>query len=136
MTEAAASFRRILIVVGLALVGLSIGYEALLLSGLIPQLSQAQGGFIVENLILYAFVGGIVTIVGGFALAFFVAKRGTVDVDRIIRDFEAATKAAAASQHTLAAIARLKELQDSGAFRAAVLALVGQRKDPRAPPRD
>ena len=126
MADTATPFRRTLIVVGLALIVPFIVYETLLFSAAIPPLGQEQGGAIVESLILYAFVGGIATIVGGFALAFFVAKRGTIDVDQIIRDF-------AANQGTLDAIARLAELEDSNAFHAAVLALVGQSKDPSAP---
>ena len=126
MADTATPFRRTLIVVGLALIVPFIVYETLLFSAAIPPLGQEQGGAIVESLILYAFVGGIATIVGGFALAFFVAKRGTIDVDQIIRDF-------AANQGTLDAIARLAELEDSNAFHAAVVALVGQSKDPSAP---
>jgi tetratricopeptide (TPR) repeat protein len=126
MVDSATPFRRTLIVVGLALVLPFIVYETLLISGAIPPLTQEQGGAIVERLILFAFAGGIATIVGGFALAFFVARRGTVDVDQIIRDF-------AANQGKLDAIARLAELEDSKAFRAAVMALVGQSNDPSAP---
>ncbi len=132
----AGPFRRALIAVGLALVLPFIAYETLLLSGAIPPLGQEQGGAIVERLIFYAFVGGVITIVGGFALAFFVAKRDTIDADQIIRDLKAATEAAATSQSKLDAITRLTELQDSNALRDAVVALLGRSGEPDDRPRD
>jgi tetratricopeptide (TPR) repeat protein len=70
VTDTVPPFQRTLLVVGLALAVPFVLYETLLLSGTIPPLDQEQGGAVVEALILYAFAGGIVTIVGGFALAF------------------------------------------------------------------
>ena len=84
----------------------------------------------------YGFLIALAVIVLGFALAFYQTQRTTVDADEIIHDFEAATKAAAASQSTLDAIARLEELQDSGAFRAAVLAIVKESKNSQCPARN
>jgi hypothetical protein len=75
VTDTVPPFQRTLLVVGLALAVPFVLYETLLLSGTIPPLDQEQGGAVVEALILYAFAGGIVTIVGGFALAF--CQRGS-----------------------------------------------------------
>jgi hypothetical protein len=69
VTDTVPPFQRTLLVVGLAPAVSFVLYETLL-SGTIPPLDQEQGGAVVEALILYAFAGGIVTIVGGFALAF------------------------------------------------------------------
>ena len=94
--------------------------------------NRARAGAL-ASLLRYGFVVALVVIVLGFALALYQTQRTTVDADDIISDFKVATEAAAASQSKLDAIARLQELQDSNAFRAAVVALVGQSKNPNAP---
>ena len=111
--------------------------RVVLRSKVMPTVSQSAGGRALLSLLRYGFFVALVVIVLGFALAFYQTQRTTVDADQIIRDFTAAKQEAAAEkashQATLDALARLSELQDSGAFRAAVLALVGQSKDPNAP---
>ena len=107
--------------------------RAVLKSRVMPTVSKSAGGRALLSLLRYGFLIALAVIVLGFALAFYTTQRTTVDADEIIHDFEVATTAAAASQSTLDAIARLEELQDSGAFRAAVLAIVKESKTPNAP---
>jgi tetratricopeptide (TPR) repeat protein len=106
--------------------------RAFLTSEKLPTVSQSAGGKALLLLLRYGFLIALAVIVLGFALAFYQAQRTTVDADEIIRDFEAATKAAAASQSTLDAIARLEELQDGNAFQAAVVAIIRESRNPDA----
>ena len=106
--------------------------RAVLKSRVMPTVSKSAGGRALASLLRYGFLVALVVIVLGFALAFNQTQRTTVDADEIISDFKMAIEAAAASESKLEAIARLDELEDS-AFRAAVITLVGQSKDPNAP---
>src|SRR5687767_4627691 len=106
--------------------------RAVLNSKVMPTVSQSAGGKALLSLLRYGLVVALAVVVLGFALAFYQTERTTVDADEIIRDFEAATKEAATSQSKLDAIARLEELP-SDAFRAAVVAIVRESRNPDAP---
>jgi tetratricopeptide (TPR) repeat protein len=107
--------------------------HALLKSKVMPTVTQRTGGRAVLRGINYGFIVALVVIVLGFALAWWQTERATVDVDEILDDFRVATETAAVSQGKLEAIARLGEIQDSDAFRAAVVAIVRESKSPNAP---
>jgi tetratricopeptide (TPR) repeat protein len=107
--------------------------RAVLKSRVMPTVSQSAGGKALLSLLRYGLVVALAVVVLGFALAFYQTQLTTVDPDEIIRDFTAATERAAASQSTLEAIARLEELQDGNAFRAAVVAIVRESRNPDAP---
>ncbi len=74
--------------------------RAVLKSRVMPTVSQSAGGRALLALLRYGFVLALVVIVLGFALVFYQTERTTVDADEIIRDFEAATEKAAASEST------------------------------------
>ena len=109
--------------------------RALLKSKVMPTVTQRTGGRALLRAINYGFVVALVVIVLGFAFAWRQTELGTVDVDEILDDFKAATEAAAVSEGKLEAIARLGELRDSEAFRAAVVAIVRESRSANAPPR-
>ncbi len=107
--------------------------RALLKSNKMPVVSQRTGGQALLRAIHYGFIAALVVIVLGFLLAFYQTTRTTADVDQIIHDFRAATEAAATSQGKLEAIAHLDQLEDSDAFRQAVVAIVKESKGRDAP---
>ncbi len=107
--------------------------RAVLKSRVMPTVSQSAGGKALLSLLRYGFATAVLVILLGFGLAFYQTQRTTVNADQIVRDFAAAKEAAATSQGKLEAIARLKELQDSNAFRDAVVAIVRESKAPEPP---
>jgi tetratricopeptide (TPR) repeat protein len=136
--------------------------RALLKSPVMPQVSRTAGGQALLSLLRYGFLLALVVIVLGFALVFFReahadpllqwgalggallvcalasrhvfrAERDRVDVDQIIREFTAAKERIAAHESTLEGVKRLAELEDANAFRAAVIALIGQARRPEVP---
>ena len=96
-----------------------------------PTVSQRTGGRALLRGINYGFVVALVVVV------FWASPSPVADGPRHNRcrrraldDFRLATEAAASNQGKLDAIARLGELQDSDAFRAAVVAIVKESKRP------